>query len=45
MLEAGAWRVRVMSSWYFLERVAAFDGRVVLRPGETRDIEIRLKPR
>ncbi len=44
-LEPGPWHVHVMSSWFFSEQVAPFDGRVILKPGETRDIEIRLKPR
>lgn len=44
-LVAGAWRVHVMSSWYFSEPVAPFEGRVVLREGERREIEIRLKAR
>lgn len=44
-IEPGAWRVHVMSSWYFSEQVAPFEGRVVVKPGERREIEIRLRPR
>jgi len=44
-LESGPWRVEVLSSWILAEQFRPFEGRVVLKSGETRSIEIRLKAR